>query len=338
MQARAKTRPPVLSKPAKTASNKTAPKKPSLPVGGLIAGLVGLAVVPLSFLFFLWWQDADQPEANSAADLSASTPATAEAAPSQSPTTPALTSPAQIEANAGEVVAFPIAINTPADLPARSLIAINGLPQGATFSQGRPYGDTGWSLRPDEAGSLTLRLPPQSGVAELHVELVAGDGSVLGQSSTMLSIVAPPAEVATTGSIEASETSAAQAEPQPPSADQAAAQSAPTAEDGSAPIVNTVKTVAVDPPAETLPHDGASALGEAAEKPQAPAEWMQTKTAVDMHARAEQKSDTVKVAEGGLKVRVTARDKNWVQVQDPKSGTTGWIYNRFLTAADASAE
>jgi Bacterial SH3 domain len=177
---------------------------------------------------------------------------------------------------------------------------------------------------------------------------------VLGQSSTMLSIVAPPAEVATTGSIEASETSAAQAEPQPPSADsetsaaqaepqppsadQAAAQSAPTAEDGSAPIVNTVKTVAVDPPAETLPHDGASALGEAAEKPQAPAEWMQTKTAVDMHARAEQKSDTVKVAEGGLKVRVTARDKNWVQVQDPKSGTTGWIYNRFLTAADAPAE
>ena len=46
---------------------------------------------------------------------------------------------------------------------------------------------------------------------------------------------------------------------------------------------------------------------------------METKTAVDMHAKAQQSSETVKVAEGGIKVRVTARDKDWVQVTDPKS-------------------
>ena len=43
---------------------------------------------------------------------------------------------------------------------------------------------------------------------------------------------------------------------------------------------------------------------------------------------------TVKVADKGLKVRVVARDKNWVQVTDPKTSTTGWIYNRFLTPAE----
>jgi hypothetical protein len=39
----------------------------------------------------------------------------------------------------------------------------------------------------------------------------------------------------------------------------------------------------------------------------------------------QQSSETVKAAEGGIKVRVMARDKNWLQVNDPKSSTTGRI-------------
>ena len=65
---------------------------------------------------------------------------------------------------------------------------------------------------------------------------------------------------------------------------------------------------------------------------------MVTKAAVDIHAKAEQSSETVKVVDKGLKVRVTARDKNWVQVTDPKTSTTGWIYNRFLTPAEQVAQ
>jgi uncharacterized protein YgiM (DUF1202 family) len=65
---------------------------------------------------------------------------------------------------------------------------------------------------------------------------------------------------------------------------------------------------------------------------------METKTAVDMHAKAEQTSETVKVAEGGLKVRVTGRDKRWIQVTDPATSTTGWIYDRFLSPTDAPTE
>ena len=97
----------------------------------------------------------------------------------------------------------------------------------------------------------------------------------------------------------------------------------------------------IKPPHEARdkkPYDGAYALGAPADEPDASAEWMVTKTAVDMHAKAEQKSETVKVAQGGIKVRVTARDKNWIQVHDPKSSTTGWIYNRFLTPAEPPAE
>ena len=37
-------------------------------------------------------------------------------------------------------------------------------------------------------------------------------------------------------------------------------------------------------------------------------------------------------------MRVTARDKNWIQVTDPKSATTGWIYKAFLKPAEAAAK
>ena len=62
----------------------------------------------------------------------------------------------------------------------------------------------------------------------------------------------------------------------------------------------------------------------------APAEWVEIIRPVDMHARPEQSSETVKVVEKGLKFRVGARDKNWVQVSDPATSANGWIYSRFL--------
>ena len=65
---------------------------------------------------------------------------------------------------------------------------------------------------------------------------------------------------------------------------------------------------------------------------------MVTKTAVDMHAKAQQSSETVKVVDRGLKMRVTARDKNWIQVTDPATSTTGWIYNRFLQPTEPPAQ
>ncbi|MGE5261293.1 MAG: SH3 domain-containing protein [Actinomycetota bacterium] len=260
----------------------------------------------------------------------------------------ALSSPDRIEANAGEVVDFPIAIDATDALPARSIVAITALPEGASFSQGRPYGVTGWTLRPDEIGDLQLNLPARSGSTDMRLELVAGDGTVLGQSETRLSILPSPAPSAPVAAITINPfEEAATAETTgsivsaPPAPEQKPAASA-----GNTPEVkvNTVKVVTIPapepapaaqpapPPKPARPHDGGYGLGPVQDEPQASGtEWLVTKAPVDMHAKAEQTSETVKVADKGLKVRVVARDKNWVQVTDPKTSTTGWIYNRFLT-------
>jgi hypothetical protein len=281
-----------------------------------------------------------------AAGLSAPSPPapTASAQPEQGPSTleVALSSTDRIEANAGEVIEFPIAIDATEALPVRSIIAITSMPEGASFSGGRPYGATGWSLRPDEIGDLQLRLPARSGATDLRLELVAGDGTVLAQSETRLSIAPSPADTAAVAAIAsnpfeqiATAETTGSVDSLPP-----APKRNPAAPAGAAPAVkvNTVKVVPIPAPHHARTHDGAYALGPAPEEPQAPAEWMVTKAAVDMHAKAEQSSETVKVADKGLKLRVTARDKNWVQVTDPKTSTSGWIYNRFLTPAEPVAQ
>jgi hypothetical protein len=108
---------------------------------------------------------------------------------------------------------------------------------------------------------------------------------------------------------------------------------APSAKTELSVKVTTVKVVTIKPPAR--PHDGAFALGEAAG---APAEWVEIVRPVDMHARPQQSSETVKVVENGLKLRVTARDKDWVQVSDPATSANGWIYSRFLKPTEPPAQ
>jgi hypothetical protein len=337
-------------------------------VKGLISALVGIALVPTAILFVLLWQDAMRPGGHEATEVEKSAarlpdPAgTGQPEQAASSLEVALSSPDRVEAKAGEVTEFPLAIDATETLPPRSIVTVTALPQGASFSAGRPYGDGGWSLRPDEISGLSLQLPAQSGASQIRLELVAGDGTVLAQSETQVSIAPAPAEIATVASVDsppsdaivsnpfervtAGETTAsigaapldeiATAEPAEPAADSPPLPGQkPNKSAGATPAVRTVKVVTIAPPQPTRPHDGAYALGSPADEP---SEWMETKTAVDMHAKAEQTSETVKVAEGGVKMRVTARDKNWVQVTDPKSSTTGWIYNRFLQPADPPAQ
>ena len=320
-----------------------ATRKSRLPLKGLITALLGIALVPTAVLLWQRMPDGGH-EVAPAEELSVvSAPAsTSSAQPEQrsSALEVALSSPDRIEANAGDVVDFPIAIDATAALPARSIVAITALPEGASFSEGRPYGVTGWSLRPDEIGGLRLRLPARSASSDMRLELVAGDGTVLAQSKSRLSVAPAPPQVATVD-----DPLSAEFAPSEQTATAAAIESAPaeqvataevtgsvaeapplppqkpssSAAHDSAPKVNTVKVVTIAPPSEAKPHDGGYGLGPATEAAQAPGEWMETKTAVDMHAKAQQSSETVKVAEGGLKVRVTGRDKRWVQVTDPAS-------------------
>ena len=104
-----------------------------------------------------------------------------------------LTAPGRLAARPGDEIAFDVAIDSAETLPARSVIAIRALPEGAVLSQGRPYADAEWNLRPDEIGDLRLTLPPTaSGTSDVRVELVAADGSVLASAKTRLDIAPDP--------------------------------------------------------------------------------------------------------------------------------------------------
>lgn len=104
-----------------------------------------------------------------------------------------LTAPGRLEAKPGDEIDFDVAIDSADTLPARSVIAIRALPEGAVLSQGRPYADAEWNLGPDEIGDLRLKLPTTAaGSSDLHVELVAADGSVLASAKTRLDIAPDP--------------------------------------------------------------------------------------------------------------------------------------------------
>jgi hypothetical protein len=95
--------------------------------------------------------------------------------------------------DAGKRVAFPIGLDSVDRLPLRSILTIGGLPSGASLSAGRPYGETEWSLRPDEIGDLSLTLPEgASGKHAVTVELIAGDGTSIANGATSLEIVPDP--------------------------------------------------------------------------------------------------------------------------------------------------
>jgi hypothetical protein len=334
---------------SKPAVAPVATKKSGRAVKGLVAALTSVAFVLTAILFVLLWQDTMRPSGgNGAAPADEATAAIppastglAEGQQASSRLEVALSSSDRIEAKAGERIAFPVIIDATEALPAQSIVAVTALPAGASFSSGRPNGDTGWSLRPDEIGDLWLQLPAQSGVSQIRLALVAGDGTVLSQSETQMSIVAPPPEVADASSEtarpdESAKVDLAESDADLPPPPERKPSSRVT---GEAPVkVNTVKVVTIEPPRPKRPHDGAYALGSPADAAAACADWMETKTAVDMHAKAEQRSETVKVADKGLKLRVTARDKNWIQLNDPASSTTGWIYNRFLKPTDPPAQ
>ena len=106
-----------------------------------------------------------------------------------------LTAPDRIEAIAGEDVSFPIAIDGTDGVPSRSVIAVKGLPQGSNFSEGRPYGDSEWSLKPDQIGDLDLVLPADAnGEFKLGIALIGPDDAVIAEAETLLEITpAPPA-------------------------------------------------------------------------------------------------------------------------------------------------
>src|SRR6476659_8837346 len=154
-------------------------------IRALVAGLILVALIPnltLGAIFWLgainapWFRAVTQPP-NESSGLAAQS----------SVPSPVLSSPATLEATAGGEITFPIVLDGTDGVPARSIIAIRGLPQGSKLSSGRAYDETEWNLKPDEIGDLHLVLPSNaSGEAKLIIQLVAPDGAILADAATLL--------------------------------------------------------------------------------------------------------------------------------------------------------
>ena len=154
-------------------------------IRALVAGLILVALIPnltLGAIFWLGVIDTPWSMPSTHPPNESSGPAAQSAVPS-----PVLSSPAMLEATAGGNITFPIALDGTDGVPARSIIAIRGLPQGSKLSSGRPYDETEWNLKPDEIGDLHLVLPSNaSGEAKLIIQLVATDGAILADAATIL--------------------------------------------------------------------------------------------------------------------------------------------------------
>lgn len=193
----ARTPVPPLTADAALARVAPEPRLFSMPTRGVVAVLMAVAIAPAAILAGLLWFGAiggfeTRPQARAA--VSAQQAAVAPSIPVL-PRQPeiALTASEEIMAEAGETVAFAIGVDGADGLPARSAIAIRDLPEGVSFSAGRPFGAGEWNLRPDEIAGLTLRLPEaHTGSSDFRVELVAADGTVLARTATRLDVAPPP--------------------------------------------------------------------------------------------------------------------------------------------------
>jgi SH3 domain-containing protein len=313
---------PTLSPPARppTPARQAAASTLGIRVRWLMVALALAALVPNLILLALWLGligvDGSEPEI------------AVPAAPSA-----VLTASAKIEAIAGEDIDFPIALDGTDGVPARSVVAIRGLPPAAKFSEGRPYGDDEWTLRPDQIGDLALVVPADAhGEFKLGIALIGPDNKAIAEAETLLGIAPAPApaapvavEASTVTSPEVSEPAATAALPDPgdvagleepieaaaPSGDAPPDEVEPTMEPATAPS-GAAAPATVGQPAET-------GLGT-----------VQPSVFVNLRDGPSSSSPVIGVIAKGVELSVLDRKRGWVQVTDPKTAKTGWIYSGLL--------
>jgi len=253
----------------------------------------------------------------------------------QSPVpSPVLTAPAFLEATAGESIFLPIALDGTDGVPAHSSIAITGLPQGSTLSNGRPFGNTGWKLERDEIGDLQLVVPNSaSGQAKLTIQLIAPDATLVADAEILLRVATAPQ-----GSlpINAEDTDDAPLV----LANQELAHESP--EGRPDPGVREVKPSAAatevkpsaaatereEEPVQSEPRTVQSQHRVTAKRTAANVGTNEVKTSVFVNLRQapSPSAKVIRVVAKGAKLRVVARKGRWAQVTDPANSAKGWIY------------
>jgi hypothetical protein len=219
-----------------------------------------------------------------------------------------------VKASVGAEVALPIALDGTDGVPARSIIAIRGLPQGSKLSSGRPYDETEWNLRTDEIGDLHLVVPGNAnGEAKLLLQLVAPDGAVLADAATLLQI---PTTFAT--AMPASSTKTVLAEAQSPGEH---IPQAPGENNGETLVNPDFATTTPEDPEPPLPSrrpslEGANSI---------------TLTSVNLRKGPTRSAPAIGVVVKGAKLHLIERKRGWVRVTNLATSEEGWIYARHVT-------
>jgi hypothetical protein len=318
---------------------------------GLIAALMLIAVLPsltIAAMFFLsgarvpWLAgqasaegEAQRPPVTAAslADLPAS-PSTSRPAGA----TASLAAPSALEAKAGQSVPFALALASVAPLPEPSVIAVSGLPRGATFSAGQPYGESEWSLRPDEIGGLRLLLPRAArGEAKLDIVLIAADGTELASAETAVKVSADAGETASSAAapVAAVVGPSVGTAPQEPSAQaspiRASSTQEPSTQGSSAQASSTqassTQASSIQASAQVSAEDANAAGAKSSIK---------LSEFVNFREGPTSSSRVMGVIAKGATVTPLERRRGWLKVTDAGSGETGWIYGRYAGGATES--
>jgi hypothetical protein len=268
-----------------------------------------------------------------------------------------LTASNRIEAVAGQPVSVPIALDGTDGVPARSVIAIKGLPSGSNLSEGRPFGEREWTLNPDQIGDLHLTLPvAASGEFKLAIALIAPDDKVVAEAETLLAVSPAPAPVPVAPQAPEPGGIASPTVVEQPAAIAALPTASEAASLPAVPDATSGEVVAPEPMQETTeaPPD---ATGEAPAEAAEPASEQPTSAvtsgaqpstvgepaasdsglgtvepsmAVNLREAPSSSAAVLGVVAKGATLPVLDRKRGWVQVTDPESGKQGWIYSGLL--------
>jgi hypothetical protein len=300
--------PPAAETPAAPQFSQTSWLRP------ILIGLILVALVPnITLAVVLWLGLIDPPWSKQEAPPP---PAAQAATP-----TAVLTAPATLEATAGQTISFPIALDGTDGVPARSIIAIKGLPVGSTLSDGRPYGDNEWNLKSDQIGDLHLALPPTAqGEMQVAISLVTPDDKVITDTETVLKVAPAPSEPV-------AQVPAAQFPVDSGEEQQVTAAREPNEDDGSA-------AAQVPAPQEASAAAGSgdptSAASGSAEADGQPTKWVTPSVYVNLRDGPSSSSSVIGVIAKGAKLPVLDRKRGWVQVSDPATSKKGWIYSGYV--------
>jgi hypothetical protein len=310
----------------------------------LIVGFILLALLPnLTVIALLWFPAARTYWSKPAPAVEAAAPPNLPmtdnvrlAPPPAEKVGPVLTAPTTLEVNAGDEVAFPLELDGTDGVPVRSTVAISGLPPGASISNGRPYGATGWNLKTDEIGDLHLVAAADfAGETKVRVQLVAPDGEVLAGAETALKVAANPAATSPPPVAEtAADATAAAAKSVPASPELAVVPA--LAPDAAAPVAAkpvdaTAEVAAVAPEVASPKSSAAPATVGTPDTAEADdGTWIKPSEYVNLRDGASSSSKIIGVVPEGTKLKVIGRKRRWVQVTNPDTAETGWVYGRHV--------